>query len=199
LWGSLISCVPIANRHARRFSIAAQDAILPTGKEHVDRTRGESLRLARHQLRQYSPCHELPPFAGFACWADAGRATGVTRTRGDQLGGLGQQAGRQAVERRALSDAAGVRVVEIEIGFERGQAGGIFFAQRHAEVVRIAHQQQRGHRAQRVAQAPDAALLLGRREFAQARQKSRREMQPESRGVHFLLRHVELAPTFSLV
>ncbi|MGD0668688.1 MAG: hypothetical protein ABSB23_14100 [Bryobacteraceae bacterium] len=28
-WGSLVSCVPIGNRHARRFSIAAQDAILP--------------------------------------------------------------------------------------------------------------------------------------------------------------------------
>jgi hypothetical protein len=31
LWGSLASCVPIANRHARRLSIAAQDAILPHG------------------------------------------------------------------------------------------------------------------------------------------------------------------------
>jgi hypothetical protein len=29
LWGSLASCVPIGNRHARRLPIAAQDAILP--------------------------------------------------------------------------------------------------------------------------------------------------------------------------
>jgi hypothetical protein len=29
MWGSLISCVPIDNRHARRLAIAAQDAILP--------------------------------------------------------------------------------------------------------------------------------------------------------------------------
>lgn len=29
LWGSLVSCVPIANRHARRLSIVAQDTILP--------------------------------------------------------------------------------------------------------------------------------------------------------------------------
>src|ERR1019366_4813194 len=28
LWGSLASCVPIGNRHVRRLSIAAQDAIL---------------------------------------------------------------------------------------------------------------------------------------------------------------------------
>src|ERR1035438_3437596 len=31
LWGSLAGCVPIGNRHARRLSIAAQDAILPHG------------------------------------------------------------------------------------------------------------------------------------------------------------------------
>jgi hypothetical protein len=29
LWGSLASCVPVGNRHARRLPIAAQDAILP--------------------------------------------------------------------------------------------------------------------------------------------------------------------------
>jgi len=29
LWGSLTSCVPVGNRHARRLPIAAQDAILP--------------------------------------------------------------------------------------------------------------------------------------------------------------------------
>jgi len=29
LWGNLVSCVPVGNRHARRFPIAAQDAILP--------------------------------------------------------------------------------------------------------------------------------------------------------------------------
>jgi len=34
-WGSLVSCVPIGNRHARRFSIAAQDAILPHKKSVV--------------------------------------------------------------------------------------------------------------------------------------------------------------------
>src|ERR1035438_6619004 len=34
LWGSLASCVPVGNRHARRLPIAAQDAILP----HRNRT-----------------------------------------------------------------------------------------------------------------------------------------------------------------
>jgi len=34
LWGSLASCVPVANRHARRLPVAAQDAILP----HMNRT-----------------------------------------------------------------------------------------------------------------------------------------------------------------
>jgi len=29
LWGSVASCVPVGNRHARRLPIAAQDAILP--------------------------------------------------------------------------------------------------------------------------------------------------------------------------
>jgi hypothetical protein len=29
LWGSLAGCVPVANRHARRLPIAAQDTILP--------------------------------------------------------------------------------------------------------------------------------------------------------------------------
>jgi hypothetical protein len=29
LWGSLASCVPIANRHAQGLSIPAQDGILP--------------------------------------------------------------------------------------------------------------------------------------------------------------------------
>jgi hypothetical protein len=33
LWGSLPSCVPIANRHARRLAIAAQDGILPHDEE----------------------------------------------------------------------------------------------------------------------------------------------------------------------
>ena len=42
LWGSLASCVPVGNRHARRLPIAAQDAILP----HRNRTfpRGLSTR-----------------------------------------------------------------------------------------------------------------------------------------------------------
>jgi hypothetical protein len=31
LWGGLSGCVPIGNRHARRWPIAAQDAILPYG------------------------------------------------------------------------------------------------------------------------------------------------------------------------
>jgi len=47
LWGSLASCVPVANRHARRLPTAAQDAILP----HRNRTfpHGHS---ARENLRE---------------------------------------------------------------------------------------------------------------------------------------------------
>ncbi len=39
----------------------------------------------------------------------------------------------------------------------------------------------------------DAALLFGGRELGEARQEGSGEMQPEGRGVHLLLRHVELA------
>ncbi|MGD0666767.1 MAG: TolC family protein [Bryobacteraceae bacterium] len=46
LWGSLASCVPIGNRHARRLPIAAQDAILPHKKEP---------RLAINVLAQLRP------------------------------------------------------------------------------------------------------------------------------------------------
>ena len=41
-WGSLVSCVPIANRHARRLAIAAQDVILP----HTKTAAGFSSRRA---------------------------------------------------------------------------------------------------------------------------------------------------------
>src|ERR1022692_2394442 len=45
LWGSLPSCVPIGNRHARRLPIAAQDAILP----HNERREVTGQRREEHQ------------------------------------------------------------------------------------------------------------------------------------------------------
>jgi hypothetical protein len=71
----------------------------------------------------------LAAFAGFAGGADAGGAAGVAGAGGQQFGGLAEQARRQAIERRALADAAGVGVVEIEIGFERSGRRSDLFAQ----------------------------------------------------------------------
>ena len=101
--------------------------------------------------------------------------------------------GRHLVKRRALADAAGIVVVEIQIRLEGLQASRDLFAQRHAQIARIAHQQQRRHGAQRVAEPADAALLFGRREVGELRQKRGREMQPERGRVHLLLGHGEIA------
>ena len=66
------------------------------------------------------------------------------------------------------------------------------FRQRRPDVARVAHQQQRCHGSQDVAQTGQAALSFRWCEVREALQKRRREMQPERRRVHLLFRHRQI-------
>ena len=69
-----------------RFAIPLYGVSDCQGTPPLDRSA--ALRRLGRQLRQYPACHLLAAFAGFARGADAGGATGLTRTGGDQFGGL---------------------------------------------------------------------------------------------------------------
>ena len=73
----------------------------------------------------------------------------------------------QPEQRLALADAARIVVVEVERRLEQLRSAGILTAQGDAQVSRIAHQQQRTHRAQNVTQADYAVLLFRRGILAQ--------------------------------
>jgi hypothetical protein len=81
----------------------------------------------------------LPALARLPHRPHARRAPRLASAPGQQLGGLPQQPGRQPVERRALPHPAGIGIVQIQVGL---------FTKRHAQIARIAHQQQRRHGAQ---------------------------------------------------
>src|SRR5262249_29744221 len=144
------------------------------------------------QFREDARSYFFAAVADFARGADATRAAGLAGATGKQLGSLEQEAAGEAEERRALADAARVSVVQVEVRLE--ECGGRkLLAERHAKITRIAYEQQRRHRAQRISQSEDAALFFRRRVVAEARQERRREMQPERSCVHLLFGHVQFA------
>src|ERR1039458_3796945 len=80
--------------------------------------RLNSLFWGNDQLRENPRGHQFASLAGFSGGADTRGATRFAGAGGQQAGGLAEQFGRQAIERGTLADAAGIHVVEIEVGLE---------------------------------------------------------------------------------
>src|SRR5579872_177927 len=126
--------------------------------------------------------------AGFAGRSHTTRASGLAAATRQEFLCAFQQARRQFEQRSALADPAGIVVVQIKIRLV-GSSRDVF-GDGNAQVVRIAHHQQRSDGFQQRADADQAVLFVGRRQIGQ---KARREVQPERSGVHLLLGHREIS------
>src|ERR1700733_796746 len=100
---------------------------------------GRSILALQKQLFENPARDFFAAFAHLADGADAARAPRFARARGQQLRRAVQQPRSQLVKRSALSDAAGIVVIEVQIGLEGSQAAGDIFRDGYTEVARIAH------------------------------------------------------------
>src|SRR6185369_13556166 len=145
------------------------------------------------ELLEDSHGHCLAPLPYFTYGSDTRWTSGIAPAGSQQTGRLLEEVRRHAVERSALPDPPGIGVIEVQVGLELLETTRDLFGERHTEVPRIAHEEQGGHSPQSVAQAGEAALLLGGTEVTQCRQEFGRKVEPEGSGVHLLLGHGKLA------
>ena len=165
----------------------------------------EQLKAALEQVRTISArifCrHFLPALSDLAGRTHAGRAPRFAPAGSQQVARVlrtsraaRRYSGRALADRRRGSCHRGR-------GSARSSCSRDLLANRDRPVARIAHQQQRRHRAQRVAQPADAALLFGGRELRASAPGTPPENAARTTVVCISCSGIESlpAPTFSMV
>ena len=179
--------------------------------------RGQMLPLLRTQTLQDGERGFFGALGLFSCGAYAGGTAVFAGACCDQFLRAAQEQIVDAIERLAEAYAAGICVIDVQIRLEEfsgcgtiaDRAGkflplgfdscaGRALADGRAEIAAVAHQEQGGHRFQRVEQAENSALAVGKRE-GKGFQQFAIKCDPEGGGVHFVFGEVEFSVAYVFI